>query len=196
MRLPGTEITLSYTEFFDYSLPEILGHPSATWSATFDSSTQPATPFAGTPSSVNQDFILSGLITTSAPELIWATGDISGASPASFELSGTSYLVAPFLPLFPSCTLPCSELANHPNQVVIPSSLFDTTPDTYTGVSAIPEPASYLLIGMGLAGLAGIRSKLTRRIGIIPACSECASLWSTTRKSPLASSMLHGRPQT
>jgi hypothetical protein len=155
MRLPAATITLSYTEFFDYSITGIVGHPDATWSATFDPSLEPENPFASTPSSVNQDFILSGLTASGAPSLIWAAGDISGAGPASFELGGTSYVVLPFFPLFPSCSLPCSEVANHPGQATELSnpaaSFFASTPDTFTGFATVPEPSTAILFGIALA---------------------------------------------
>jgi hypothetical protein len=160
----GAVITLSYTEYFDYNIAGIVGHPSATWSATFNASLAPGNPFPSQPLSVNQDFVLSALATTGAPSLIWQAGNISGAGPASFTLGGTSYLVFPFLPLFPSCSLPCSEVASHPNQAANfanPAvSFFATTPDNYVGVAAVPEPSSELALGLALIVLAmGLKTR-------------------------------------
>jgi hypothetical protein len=168
--LCASPITVTYTQYFDYSLPGIVGVPSATWSATFDPSLQPQNPFPSTPLSVNQDFVLSGLSTTGSPGFIWESGDIAGASPANFSLGGTSYVSFPFFPLFALCSLPCSETATHADQALGPAGptdfVFDQTPDSYAAVAAgaptaVPELAPRWMFGIALVSMV-IRSTVLK----------------------------------
>jgi hypothetical protein len=160
--LPGSPITFSYIQHFDFNIPGIVGHPSAIWTAIFDASLKPSDPFQDAPSSVNQDFVLSGLMTSGrGPELIWGFGGIEGAGPAAFKLGGSNYLGLPFFPLFPvpPCLLPCSATATHPDQTISPIdptvSFFTSTPDSYVAVAAsVPEPSFGFIVALGLTTLA------------------------------------------
>ena len=172
--LLASPITVSYTQYFDYNLAGIVGNPSATWTATFDPALEPTNPFPSNRSSVNTDFILAGLSTTGAPGLLWQGGDISGAAPASFTFQGVDFLVAPCFPLFPSCSLPCSAVATHPDQAFrgFTQSFFDLTPDRYVGVEATPEPVSRSTLGLGLLLLAAaVTARRQDRVGGMAAVS-------------------------
>ncbi len=65
--LRAAEVSLSYTQEFDYSIPGIVGHPTATWTSIFEPNLHPSNPFSGTSPRLNEDFLLSGIMLQGGP---------------------------------------------------------------------------------------------------------------------------------
>jgi len=157
-------VVFTYIQNVDLGTADLAGDPAIIWTATFDPSTDPASPFTLSSWTDNADALADGVAPLDPPSFLWGpAGQVDGIHPANFVSSSYQYNLYNLYLSFPACQQPCNQTATDQisyDQFVYPYPFF--TPATYDSFSAVtPEPGSLFLIGLG--GLAwGLRRLCVR----------------------------------